>query len=324
MAPERLTAHPPWRQILIVAVVVPVVLTVAVLAFAWPAARLQPRDLPIGVVDSPGSQHLVAELTTSEPGAFRLDTYPDDAAARAAIRTRSSYGAFELSPHHLVVLVAGAAGPTVAQLLDSIAAHVGQSASVAVSSVDVVPLSSSDPRGVVFSSALLPLTICSVLVAAAVAVLLRMRPAWRQSVALAIVSTAAASAAYLIAQPFLGALPHDAWASWGGLALIIFSISATVAGLVALAGGAGLAIGAALMIFLGNPFSGVTSAPELLPNGAHYLGQALPPGAGAQLLRSAAYFGGDGATGHVVVLVAWAVAGIATIAVGHRLHPEPS
>lgn len=324
MAPERLHAHPPWRQILIVAVVVPVVPTLAVLAFAWPAARLQARDLPIGVVASPGSQRLVAELSTSEPGGFHVSTYSDDAAAREAIRSRTTYGAFELGPHRLVVLVAGAAGPTVAQLLESIAAHVGQRASVPVSSVDVVPLSSSDPRGVVFSSALLPLTICSVLVAAAVALLLRLRPAWRQSLALAIVSTAAATAAYLVAQPLLGALPHNAWASWASLALMVFSISACVAGLVALAGLAGLALGGAIMIFLGNPFSGVTSAPELLPNGVHYLGQALPPGAGAQLLRSTAYFGGDGATGHVIVLAAWAVAGIAAVVVGHRIRSEPT
>src|ERR1700742_4532883 len=97
MAPARLTAHPPWRQILIAAVVVPVVLTVAVLAFAWPAARLQPRDLPIGVVDGSGSQHLVAELSTSEPGAFHVSTVADEAAAREAIRDRASYGAFELT-----------------------------------------------------------------------------------------------------------------------------------------------------------------------------------------------------------------------------------
>jgi hypothetical protein len=324
MAPKRLNAHPPWRQILIVAVVVPVVLTLAVLAFAWPAARLKPRDLPIGVVASPGSQRLVAELSTSEPGAFHVRTFSDDSAARDAIRARTSYGAFELTQHHLVVLVAGAAGPTVAQLLESIAEHVGQSASLPVSPVDVVPLSSSDPRGVVFSSALLPVTICSVLVAAAVAALLRLRSAWRQTVALAIVSTAAATAAYLVAQPFLGALPHNAWASWASLALMVFSISASVAGLVALTGLAGVAVGAAIMILLGNPFSGVTSAPELLPNAAHYLGQAMPPGAGAQLLRSTAYFSGDGATGHVVVLAAWAVAGIAAVVAGHRLRSEPT
>lgn len=324
MASERLSAHPPWRQILIVAVVVPVVLTLAVLAFAWPAARLQARDLPVGVVASPGSQRLVAELSTSEPGAFHVSTYSDDAAAREAIRARTTYGAFELGPHQLVVLVAGAAGPTVAQLLESIAVHVGQVASMPVSTVDVVPLSSSDPRGVVFSSALLPLTICSVLVAAAVALLLRLRPAWRQSLALAIVSTAAATAAYLVAQPVLGALPHNAWASWASLILMVFSISACVAGLVALAGLAGLALGGAIMIFLGNPFSGVTSAPELLPNGVRLLGQALPPGAGAQLLRSTAYFGGDGATGHVVVLAAWSVAGIAAVVAGHRIRSEPA
>jgi hypothetical protein len=73
------------------------------------------------------------------------------------------------------------------------------------------------------------------------------------------------------------------------------------------------------MVFLGNPFSGATSAPELLPSAVDHIGRWLPPGAGANLLRSTAYFHGDGATSHVVVLTIWIVLGFAAIALGH--HP---
>jgi hypothetical protein len=48
----------------------------------------------------------------------------------------------------------------------------------------------------------------------------------------------------------------------------------------ALAGRAGAALGALLMILVGNPLSGVSSAPELLPAPAGTIGQLLPPGAG--------------------------------------------
>jgi hypothetical protein len=72
------------------------------------------------------------------------------------------------------------------------------------------------------------------------------------------------------------------------------------------------------MVFVGNPFSGATSAPELLPDPAKQIGQWLPPGAGANLVRSSAYFGGNGANGHLAVLIAWTVLGFATIILGHH------
>ena len=43
-----LAAHPPWRQLTIIAVLLPLMIVLAVLAFAWPAARIAPRDLPVG------------------------------------------------------------------------------------------------------------------------------------------------------------------------------------------------------------------------------------------------------------------------------------
>ena len=51
-----LAAHPPWRQLLIVSIVLPLLIVLAVLAFDWPAARAAPRHLPIGVIGSnPGT-----------------------------------------------------------------------------------------------------------------------------------------------------------------------------------------------------------------------------------------------------------------------------
>jgi hypothetical protein len=326
-----LAKHPWWRQLLIVAVVLPLVIILAVLAFAWPSARLAPRSLPVGIVGtSPASQQVVAGLTRAEPGGFSFSLYADPAAARTAIEDRDVYGAFQLAPGHLTVFEASAASPTVAQLLTSTGqqlaakaaasagAHQGRPATVSV--VDVVPVARSDPRGLVLSSSLLPLTICSIIMAAAVALLLRFRPARRQILALAVVSATAGLGAIAIIEGFLGALPHNGGASWGALALTVLAVSAPTVGLIELIGPVGLGLGAALMIFVGNSFSGVTSAPELLPSAAGAIGRWLPPGAGASLLRSTAYFGSRGAGGHVVVLAVWIVLGLAAIVAGHRIQ----
>ena len=67
----------------------------------------------------------------------------------------------------------------------------------------------------------------------------------------------------------------------------------------------GLGLGAATMLLLGNPLSGLTSAPELLPSGWGTLGQLLPPGATGTALRSVAFFDGAGSGTALLVLTAW-------------------
>lgn len=321
-----LAAHPPWRQVTIIAILLPLMFVLAMLAFAWPSARLAPRHLPVGIAGT-GTQQVLSGLTRSDPGGYDVQMYADEASARSAIEDRDIYGAFVVSPDGITVLEASAASPAVAQLLSTAGQHLAAERAAAAGSprqaipvrdVDVVPLSAGDPRGLVLPSALLPLTICGVIMAAIVGLVLAFRPAWRQIMALTVVSAAAGLGVYLIVQGSLGALPHEAVATWAALSLTLLAIGATLAGLIALIGAAGLGLGIAAMIFVGNPFSGVTSAPELLPAPAGTIGQWLPPGAGAELLRSTAYFGGHGAAGHLTVLIVWAVLGLAAIAVGHH------
>ena len=78
----------------------------------------------------------------------------------------------------------------------------------------------------------------------------------------------------------------------------------------ALIGPAGIALGALLLFFVGNPWSGIASAPELLPKAAGFIGQLLPPGAGGNLLRSTAFFDGAGAGGQLAVLLVWTALGL--------------
>jgi hypothetical protein len=323
-----LAAHPLWRQLTIISVLLPMMIVLAVLAFAWPAARIAPRDLPVGIVGTgPGRQQVATGLTRSDPGGFDVRRYADQASARSAIEDRDIYGAFAVGAGRITVLEASAASPSVAQVLSTVGQRLAAERAAAsglpqqavqARDVDVVALSANDPRGLVLPSALLPMTICGVIMASVVALVLQFRPAWRQVMALIVVSVTASLGAYLIVQGFLGALPGQAAATWAALSLTVLAIAAATAGLIALIGAAGLGLGIILMIFIGNPFSGVTSAPELLPAPVGAIGQWLPPGAGAELLRSTAYFHGHGASGHLTVLIVWIALGLAAITVGHH------
>jgi hypothetical protein len=314
-----LEAHPAWRQLAIVSIVLPAVVALAVLVFAWPAARVGPRDLPVGVVGAdPASEQLISRLSAAEPGAFDLHLYPDTRSAETAIKNRQIYGAFVDTPGRLQILEASAAGPAVSQLLTGVGGKLTAAAPATLTTIDVVPLAREDPKGTVFSSALLPLTICGIVVAIVVGLVVRFRPALRQLIALVVVSFVASAGIYLIVQGWLGALPRGGLADWAALGLTILALSAGTAGLIALFGPPGVGAAAAVFVFVGNPFSGVTSAPQMLPGAVNHIGQWLPPGAGASLLRSTAYFGGAGAGGHLGVLLAWAVLGCAAIVVGHH------
>jgi hypothetical protein len=121
-------------------------------------------------------------------------------------------------------------------------------------------------------------------------------------------------AAAALVQSWLDVIGGDFWANAGALGLVILAIASTAAGLKALLGEGGLVVTALLMVFVGNPFSGVGSAPELLPQPVGWLGQLMPPGAGGNLLRSTGYFDGAGAGGHVWVLAGWALLGLGALA----------
>ena len=322
-----LTSLPPWRQLLILALALPAVVAVAVLAFTWPASKIQPRDLAIGVVGSTSAtQPVSAGLEAAQPGAFDFRLFTDERAARQAIQDRDVYGALDVTPTTVTVLEASAASPTVAQLLtatgDSVAAAATKASpggpKVTTSVVDVVPLARDDSRGAVLSGALLPLSFAGMFIAAAVGLLVRFRPAWREITALIGLSAVVGAVVYLIAQVWLGALPDHGFETWAAISLAILAISGIYAGFVALAGATGLGIAGALMLFLGNPFAGATSAPEMLPDAVRYIGQLLPPGAGINLLRSTAYFDGNGAGRYITVLAAWVVIGLAMVVVGHH------
>src|SRR5215207_6438062 len=93
----------------------PLAVALVLTLFAWPSARLEPRDLPVGVAGLSGAATAVVQQLERRGGAFDVHRYADEAAARAAIEDRDVYGAFVPTAAAPKVLVASAASPAVAQ-----------------------------------------------------------------------------------------------------------------------------------------------------------------------------------------------------------------
>ncbi|GAA2067641.1 membrane protein [Streptomyces albiaxialis] len=301
------------RSLLAPLVLVPLIVAFALWAFAWPAARTEPRDLPLGVAGPPAATEQVREGLQQREGAFELHEYTNEAQARDAIEDREIYGAVAVTPSGPKLLTASAAGPVVAQTLEQAAAHMAPGGG-AVRTDDVVAAPPEDPRGAVLSASVLPMAIAGVAGGALVA-LMRLRGTRGVGVLLGTAALVGAVGAG-IAHSWLGVLTGNWWAEAAAIGLTALAVSATVAGLEALLGTAGIGLGALIAVLLGNPTSGMTSAPEMLPEPLGTLGQLLPPGAGGSLLRSVSFFDGRAADTPVLVLTVWAVLGLVAVTVG--------
>jgi hypothetical protein len=301
MTSQTKTPHkPPLAAIL----VVPLVAALVLALFAWPSARMGPRDLPVGVAGPAALEQRLAAAGER----FDIHRYRGEAAARAAIEDREVYGAFVATPSGPKVLTASAASPAVAQMLT----HGVEGAVVE----DVVP---AGPSSSALAASVLPLVLAGILTGALSFGLAG--GAWRRTGLLVTGSVLTGVAATFVVQSWLDVVRGDWWANAAALSLTVLAIGATVAGLAAVLGKRGIALGALTMVFIGNPFSGVATSPEMLPSAAGTIGQLLPPGAGGNLLRSTGFFDGAAAGGHVTVLVAWALFGLTLLGVSTLRRP---
>jgi hypothetical protein len=283
----------------------------------------KPHDLPIGIVGTPVvTQAAEAELGRSAPGAFKVHAYQSLTAAKTGVLHRSVYGAFQPAPSP-VLLTASAASPAVAALLQRTFARVAGRSGRALSVDDVVPLPASDSSGATTFSAILSLIIVGLAGTTMVYALTRHRPEAFRLVVTAALGVAAGLITALVTNVLVGAFPDHFFAVWGVAALFVLAIGMSIAAFQVIVGIPGTAIGAILFLVIGNPASGGSSAPELLPGFWRTLSQALPPGAAVTSMRDVVYFHGHGCTHALIVLALYAALGAGVAMIAYRLRSQP-
>lgn len=306
------------------------VLAVLVLAFLWPAVTSQPRNVPVAITGpQPAVQAVGAALGQQEPGVVELTTVADRDAAVAAIESRDAVGAIVLgeAPE---VLTAGAAGTQLSQAMttvadqleqslqaqaDAAAAGAGQTAPrVSVTVTDVVPLAADDPHGSGFMVGMFPVVIGGIL--GGIGLSVAISGPRRRSAAVLVYAAVAGLVLALVLRSWFGTLQGSWWAQAAATGLTLAAIAGPIAGLFTWLRWPGLPIGAVLMLLVGNPLSGVMIPQQFLPEPWGAVGQWLPPGATATLLRDLSYFPQAGTAFPWAVLGAWALVGLGLCAVG--------
>jgi hypothetical protein len=319
-APRRATAT---LMALALAAGVIAVQFIMVTAYAWSATSTAPRNVPVAIAGPARAVALITgELNTAKPGAFKLLPASTTAQARQDITSRQAYGAILVSgPGRIDVLVASGGSPAVADVLTAVAATMDGVSTRPANVTDIVPTAAADQTGAAFSFTLLPLMLSSLI--AGVVLTLRVTDPSRRAAALVAFGIGGGLVSAAVAHTWLGVIPGNFTAITCAMGLAALAAAAGVCGLAHVGARfgkrqVGLGLGGVIIMLLGNPFSGMSSAPEMLPGIWGFIGQCLPTGAAATLLRSVAYFDGARSGGPWTVLGIWAGAGLLLTLTAHR------
>ncbi|GIE92477.1 hypothetical protein [Actinoplanes regularis] len=305
----------------------------------------QPHDLPVGYLATPANAADV-QARIEQGGQFAAHRYDSTDAMITAIRTKDVFGGLDVSatPPHLYV--ASAAGPAAAAALRTafttvvqqqtagqvqqlvaagqpVPAPTVQQLTTPPAITDVVALPPDDRSG-----ASIGLLVQALAIGATVASIglgrigSRTKPSLLRGVghtAALLAYAAASAAAVLVAAHAFGVVTAGADVHlFRTFLLVSVAVTGSVAGLVALIGPAGSFLGTAYFLF-GVPISGATVLAEFLPPAARVLGQVLPTGAGATLVRDNLYFPDASVSQPVATLALYAIVGLLLVLVTNAL-----
>ena len=320
-APTRRSLSPDDRKLLVGSL--GVLLAVFALVSSNVAANHSPKPhgLPIGIVGTPAVVGIArAELARAAPGAFDIHAYRSLNSARTAVRHRSVYGAFRPAPAP-VLQVASAASLPVSVLLQKTFSKVATRFGRSLAVHNLVPLPASDSSGATSFSVVLSLILAGLVGTSLIYALTQGRSEAGRLMVTVALAIGAGLVTALVTNILIGAYPGHFFAVWGVATLFVLAIGLPISAFQVIFGIAGsTAIGWILFLVIGNPASGGSSAPELLPGFWRTLSQVLPPGAGVTSLRDVVYFSGHGSSHALVVLGGYAVVGAGVALIADRVR----
>jgi hypothetical protein len=308
---------------LISALVVTIVSAVFILCFIGGLHSPGPRSVPLGLVGSPAAASgLSTALTHQAPGAFTVSSYPTQSAARAAISNRSIDAALVPSPAAVHLLVASAVSDAETNAILKTVKAAAAKAHVPLTAQDVRPLHPSDPQGLSMLFFVIALLAPSLAFGNQLITRIgtNLNEFWHLGM-ITVYALAIAAVATAIADAGIGALTAAPWAIFGVGTLLAFAVAVMGAATTRWTGGIGYLVLLLLFVPVGISSSGSTLGPHMITPWYADLGKALPPGTAQPAVRNVTYFNGHAIIDPLLVLSAWALAGVIALVLAAFLHP---
>jgi len=317
VAPAPDTARSGARRTAILVTAAIVLQVLFALSYLWVSQGTSPHRLKIAVAapSASAADDLVRRI--GGPASQSLDPVlmVDGARAVQAVRNRSVQAAFIAGSGTAdELVVASSAGQAQSVLLATRFQTFEKSQKRTLTVRDAVPLPREDRRGVA-SSYLTLAAMLGGLLGAFLPVRAGRRSGLRRLGIFAAYAVLSATAVVLGSRAVLGAVRGHEVQAVASLALVCFATIAVVTLLHELFGRLGPVVGVALFVAVGSPATGEAVATAFQPAPYRLVSGYLIDGAGADLLRNLTYFEGHATTRPLVVLLAWALVGVAGTAV---------
>jgi hypothetical protein len=322
--------HTKWPIAVLLGIVGSLLVAIVVLAFLWPAKTSAAHHLPVSIAGPAVAVTAVEDAVAEHaPDAFEFVVAADRAEAVEQIETRQTYGAIVLGERGTApeVLTAPAASAVATQILTGVAAQLqaevseqaaaagGDPAAAQVTVTPVVSFAESDPAGTGLAAASFPLTLGGMI--GGILISLLVVGAARRIAALAGFGITVGVILTFVLQTWFGFLQGDFWTNSLAMSLAIVATSAFIVGCTSLIGAPGIAVGAVLTLFVGNPLSASATPWQFLPEPWGAVGQFFVPGAAGWLIRSLSYFPDTNLAPQWWTLVGWTLLGLLLTVAGH-------
>ena len=225
---------------------IPIVIGLMLFAFLAPNFASGPAGVPIAVAaPEPVIQQLQSALGDDGPE-VTVHTSGDE--VRDAIEHRDAVGGLVMGPEGAVAYTASGNGAPYVQMIEGMASRL-EAQGVEVAREDLAPTSQDDPQATGLAALGLPLAFGGI-ISAVIATFAFRGKTWSKLVVLTGIAAVGALVVTWMLHSVYGTLTGNFALEWLGIACGILATSMFTAGLAAVIGTPGVAVGAVLTIFL--------------------------------------------------------------------------
>ncbi|ROO87924.1 hypothetical protein EDD29_5572 [Actinocorallia herbida] len=308
---EQTRKKPPQGVLYVFAGLIPFLLVMMLVSVYTTSMHAPtPRDLPVAVVGAGGQATVLADsfnaAENSPVEARVVATVPE---AESLLQRREISAAFQPPTRQggpAVLYTAQTAGMSQASMMQATFTAIAAQQGFQLEHRELAPLPPEDGMGI---SALMILTgwvlagyMVVTMVSHGAPEVFTLR---RMPVFLAVWAALMSFVVWFLADVVIGAVGGHAWQMLGLGWATIFSVGLAQSFITRLVGGLGAIFGVLILLYLGVPASNLSMPVKAMPGFFEWLHGVLPGPAAGEALRSILYFGGDGVSGHLLVLALW-------------------